>query len=285
LESISESEEGELMSGNEDEVREEAKQTPVCASSASSKAEIKVTALEVSGTAEAASNNSSPVKIRESPSKNDQPSYSGSPPSEALTKVTRQKIPETLPNVDEDLDYEEPDDDESLLNINCPPPVEYPEDATPIIDYPDDAEPISEYPNDAEQTAEYPDEATPVTWYERWYSSKKVQKLVNSTKMCGKVRNKMRSEKKNQIKEPVKKAEPDKTIVAKEDEPDIPIIGSIEEYEKLFGKKIVSQNLDTTPAPVNSEDNKSPAKSSDAEADEEEEDDDDELWGDIMGNA
>ncbi|CAG7723814.1 unnamed protein product [Allacma fusca] len=101
--------------------------------------------------------------------------------------------------------------------------------------------------------------------------------------MCGKVRNKMRSEKKNQTKEPVAKAELNKTVAPKVVEPDVPIIGSIEEYEKLFGKKIVSQNLDTTPAPVSTDVQNSPTKSPEAEAEDDE--DDDELWGDIMGST
>ena len=133
--------------------------------------------------------------------------------------------------------------------------------------------------------SKYPEEATPVTWYERWYSSKNVQKVVTSTRMYGKLRSKLKTGKKNQSAD----LEAVKQVVdVKEPESDIPIIGSIEEYEKLFGKKMVSQNLDIGEAVKLAEESiESSAQGtiSTVVEEEEEEEEDDELWGDILGTT
>ena len=110
-----------------------------------------------------------------------------------------------------------------------------------------------------------------MTWADRWYADKKVQKVVQDSKMMSKVRKKTQVAMNNKPKKvapeaPVKESELPK------------IIGSMEEYKKLTNEP---------PAPGQStesgaNDLKDPESDNDHDEDDDE-DEDSELWGAIMG--
>ena len=72
------------------------------------------------------------------------------------------------------------------------------------------------------------------SWSMRWLRSEKVQKVVSSSKMLSRVRKKIQKKDKATKVAIVDKPE---LPVKKLPEPVVPIIGSIEEYERLFGMK------------------------------------------------
>ncbi|XP_071538077.1 uncharacterized protein [Panulirus ornatus] len=73
------------------------------------------------------------------------------------------------------------------------------------------------------------------SWSMRWLQSEKVQKVVTSSKMLSRVRKKIqKKDKATKIVTAEKIEEPQKKTA----EPLVPIIGSIEEYERLFGMKV-----------------------------------------------
>jgi hypothetical protein len=109
----------------------------------------------------------------------------------------------------------------------------------------------------------------PVTWYERWFQSKSMQKVVKTNKIQKKLRKK--------LKKNVEEAKPPKDL--SKDDAGLPVIGSIEEYEKLFGKKIQTPQ-GPVPAPVDIPEEEENKEVEDEDENEEEAD----LWGDIIGD-
>jgi len=110
-------------------------------------------------------------------------------------------------------------------------------------------------------------EDLPVTWYERWFNSQGMQKVVKTNKIQKKLRRKLKdaeTEKKKLKDPPIL----DVNVAAE------PIIGSIEEYEKLFGKKVGGDG-DAPP-------NASASEATSAAPQEDEEDETDDLWEDII---
>ncbi|KAK7066860.1 hypothetical protein SK128_024504 [Halocaridina rubra] len=73
------------------------------------------------------------------------------------------------------------------------------------------------------------------SWSMRWLQSEKVQKVVSSSKMLSRVRKKFQKKDKATKVVPVAKPE----VIQKQlPDPVVPIIGSIEEYERLFGMRV-----------------------------------------------
>lgn len=80
----------------------------------------------------------------------------------------------------------------------------------------------------------------------RWLQSEKVQKVVSSSKMLSRVRKKIQKKDKA-----IKTVTAEKSDVTQEvAKPSISIIGSIEEYERLFGMKVKKATDDTAPSAV-----------------------------------
>ncbi|CAL8141273.1 unnamed protein product [Orchesella dallaii] len=116
----------------------------------------------------------------------------------------------------------------------------------------------------------------PVTWYERWAQSHGMQKVAKTNKIHKKVRTKMKQDV-SAKKKPIDLPKEEPSIEAE------PIIGSIEEYEKLFGKKVV--NSDTEPADTSNKDLDNSAVEASNQVDNNDDDDADDLWGDILGGS
>jgi hypothetical protein len=116
------------------------------------------------------------------------------------------------------------------------------------------------------------EEPSPITWYERWFQSKSMQKVVKTNSIQKKLRKKLK-------KPAVIVAPPPPPNLSKDDGQ--PIIGSIEEYEQLFGKKVMKINPKPGENPSTSATNLEKSEEPDVE---EEEDDNDDLWGDIIGD-
>jgi len=121
------------------------------------------------------------------------------------------------------------------------------------------------------------DDPKPVTWYERWFQSKKVQKVMNSSKVYGKVRNKLRVDK-------AKDATPDDSKEDCAEAVRTEIIGSIEEYERLFGKTKKNISPEAETPSVSSPVKRSPKTTADAHSEHEDNEEDEDLWGDILGS-
>lgn len=108
----------------------------------------------------------------------------------------------------------------------------------------------------------------PVTWYERWAESHGMQKVVKTNQIHKKVRSKLKQVTSSKKEKPAPPKHPEPSVEAE------PIIGSIEEYEKLFGKKVTVDPDD------DGQGNNSPAGGED-----ENDDYADDLWGDIIGDS
>lgn len=78
------------------------------------------------------------------------------------------------------------------------------------------------------------------SWSMRWLQSEKVQKVVSSSKMLSRVRKKI--QKKDKATKVVTTTEKPFIPAKKIPDPVVPIIGSIEEYERLFGMKAKKPN-------------------------------------------
>eukprot|EP00095_Tigriopus_kingsejongensis_P009127 maker-scaffold595_size129005-snap-gene-0.19 protein:Tk09127 transcript:maker-scaffold595_size129005-snap-gene-0.19-mRNA-1 annotation:"glutamic acid-rich protein" len=121
-------------------------------------------------------------------------------------------------------------------------------------------------PNKAEVDQQQ-EELESLTWADRWYQNKKVQKVVKDSKMMSKVRTQIKLK---EFKLPPTEGPSSNADNAPKVE-DLPnVIGSMEEYATLMGKNA-------------SEDPSEGAESKQDEGDEEESDENDELWGSIMG--
>ncbi|XP_045613612.1 axoneme-associated protein mst101(2) [Procambarus clarkii] len=86
------------------------------------------------------------------------------------------------------------------------------------------------------------------SWSMRWLQSEKVQKVVTSSKMLSRVRKKFQKREKATKVVTEKVEEPQK----KTSEPFVPVIGSIEEYERLFGMTIKkdAEEASNSPSPA-----------------------------------
>ncbi|XP_068244480.1 myb-like protein X [Palaemon carinicauda] len=73
------------------------------------------------------------------------------------------------------------------------------------------------------------------SWSMRWLQSEKVQKVVSSSKMLSRIRKKI--QKKDKATKVITTSEKPFISPKKIPDPGVPIIGSIEEYERLFGMK------------------------------------------------
>ncbi|XP_063841783.1 serine/arginine repetitive matrix protein 2-like [Scylla paramamosain] len=85
----------------------------------------------------------------------------------------------------------------------------------------------------SKDTSENFDDLGGSSWSMRWLKSEKVQKVVTSSKMLSRVRKKIQRKEKAKVVMAEKVEEAQKPA-----EPVIPVIGSIEEYERLFGTKV-----------------------------------------------
>ncbi|TRY68748.1 hypothetical protein TCAL_02497 [Tigriopus californicus] len=112
------------------------------------------------------------------------------------------------------------------------------------------------------------EEMESLTWADRWYQNKKVQKVVKDSKMMSRVRTQIKL-KDFKLPPPTEDQEEDGTAKVK----DLPnVIGSMEEYDKLLGKGLNDEAL------------KQPLALKSNEDDESDEDENDDLWGAIMGD-
>ncbi|XP_064113710.1 uncharacterized protein LOC135220499 [Macrobrachium nipponense] len=84
------------------------------------------------------------------------------------------------------------------------------------------------------------------SWSMRWLQSEKVQKVVSSSKMLSRVRKKI--QKKDKATKVVTTTEKPFIPAKKIPDPVVPIIGSIEEYERLFGMKAKKPNEEAADA-------------------------------------
>ncbi|XP_053645768.2 myb-like protein X [Cherax quadricarinatus] len=83
------------------------------------------------------------------------------------------------------------------------------------------------------------------SWSMRWLQSEKVQKVVTSSKMLSRVRKKIQKKDKATKIVTEKVEEPPRKPV----EPLVPVIGSIEEYERLFGTTVKKDADETSKSP------------------------------------
>lgn len=86
------------------------------------------------------------------------------------------------------------------------------------------------------------------SWSMRWLQSEKVQKVVTSSKMLSRVRKKIQKKDKATKASAPEKAEDSQKKLP---EPQVSVIGSIEEYERLFGMKVTRSSEESKSAPEN----------------------------------
>lgn len=147
-------------------------------------------------------------------------------------------------------------------------------------------------PKDAEMQEELFEEGGS-SWSMRWLQSEKVQKVVSNSKMLSKVRKNIQAKGKAGVKEKTKI--PEKVLVPSEPktpvEPSVKkieikpatskssnVIGSIEEYEKLFGIKVKAPT--SLPQPKSA--TKSSATTSILDSDDDEDSEEEALWSKII---
>lgn len=140
-------------------------------------------------------------------------------------------------------------------------------DPEPEISKPQSSSSNQDLPSKADVDRQQ-EEMESLTWADRWYQNKKVQKVVKDSKMMSRVR--------TQIKLKEFKLPPPNEVKGEDGTPkvkDLPnVIGSMEEYDKLLGKGLNEEQRQHQQLTSKSN-----------EEDESDEDENDDLWGAIMG--